>query len=190
MRARARRAILAGAVLLASCDGGAMRGTAVEPARVLPTFQFTRADGSRIRVGERSDGPTVVFFGYTHCPDVCPTTLADWKRVKSKLGAAAARVRFVFVSIDPERDTPGMAARYAAKFDPSFIGVSGDAATTAAIQASFMVGAAHHAMPDSSGYRVNHASHSFLVDEHGRLVAIYSYGSPWNALAADLERAL
>jgi len=131
-----------------------------------------------------------VFFGYTHCPDVCPTTLADWKRVKAQLGPTAARVRFVFVTVDPERDTPAVALRYARQFDSSFVGLSGDAPTTARVLELFGVAAAREAGTPASGYLVSHSSQQFLLDERGALVALYPFGTRWEALAADLDRLL
>ena len=190
-------AAVSGAMLLTACEQRAIHGTPVDPPIAIPVQEFTAADGAPVRLGEKSEGPTVVFFGYTHCPDVCPTTLSDWKRIRTKLGKDGARVRFVFVSVDPQRDTPEIAAKYAAGFHPSFIGVSGDSATTARVQAAFMVASSHHGspsgshtMPSTAKYEVMHSGQSFLLDAAGRLVAIYSFGNGRDALAADLERVL
>jgi protein SCO1/2 len=132
----------------------------------------------------------VLFFGYTHCPDVCPTTLADWKRVRAKLGDDAKRVRFVFVTVDPDRDTPAVAERYARMYDAAFEGVSGDAITTSRIMEAFGVAAAREPGTNATGYLVSHSSQVFLVDSHGKLVALYPFGTGWDALAADLGRLL
>jgi protein SCO1 len=190
-------AAVSGAMMLAACEQRAIHGTPVDPPITIPVLELTTANGTPVRLGARTEGPTVVFFGYTHCPDVCPTTLSDWKRIRTKLGEDGARVRFVFVSVDPQRDTPEIAAKYAAGFDPSFIGVSGDSATTARVQATFMVASSHHGspsgshtMPQAATYEVMHSGQSFLLDAEGRLVAIYSFGNGHDALAADLERVL
>ena len=132
----------------------------------------------------------LVFFGYTHCPDICPTTLADWKRAKAKLGSDGNRVRFLFVTVDPERDTPEVADRYAKQFDPSFIGVSGDSATTAGIMSAYGVRAVREPAPDSSTYTMGHSAYTFLVDSRGRIIAMYSMGMGWEILAADLKTLL
>uniref|UniRef100_UPI0037BF4333 SCO family protein n=1 Tax=Gemmatimonas sp. TaxID=1962908 RepID=UPI0037BF4333 len=134
--------------------------------------------------------PMVLFFGYTHCPDVCPTTLVDWKRVRATLGDDAKSVRFVFVTVDPDRDTPAVAERYARMYDPSFEGVSGDAITTSRMMDAFGVAAAREPGTNATGYLVSHSSQVFLVDSHGKLVALYPFGTGWDALAADLERLL
>jgi protein SCO1/2 len=107
-----RGALLAGAVLLTACDlFGGFKGMAVDPPRDMPAFVFTRTDGSTFSTAPEPGRPTVLFFGYTHCPDVCPTTLADWKRVRATLGDDATRVRFVFVTVYPDRATPAVAER-------------------------------------------------------------------------------
>lgn len=195
MRRSARRlvgALLVGAlpVALGACRGDAqLHGVMIDPPRALPTFEFTVPGGARWTTAAEAGRPMVVFFGYTHCPDVCPTTLADWKRAKQKLGRKADRVRFVFVTIDIERDTPAVSARYARQFDSTFVGVSGDSATTARIMGEFGVAAAREATSDPN-YFMSHSAQSFLVDDRGRLVAMYPFGIGWDALAADLETLL
>ncbi len=200
-------AALLSAILLGACDlAGGLRGTVVDPPRELAAFAFTRADGSAFSTAPEAGRPTVVLFGYTHCPDVCPTTLSDWKRVKQRLGADAARVRFLFVSVDRERDTPAISQAYASRFDSSFVGVTGDSATIERMQRAFGVASFHEhaamgaaspamsantAMPDSTtSYLVNHTTATFLLDEQGRLVSVHSPGSGWDALAFNLERLL
>ncbi len=186
-----RSMLIAGAALLTACDlFGGFKGMAVDPPRDMPTFVFTKADGSRFTTAPEPGRPMVLFFGYTHCPDVCPTTLADWKRVRAKLGDEASAVRFVFVTVDPDRDTPAVAERYARMYDAAFEGVSGDAITTSRIIEAFGVAAAREPGTNATGYLVSHSSQVFLVDSHGKLVALYPFGTGWDALAADLERLL
>ncbi|MBL0169639.1 MAG: SCO family protein [Gemmatimonadaceae bacterium] len=167
-----------------------LHGVMVDPPRAIASFDFTLPSGAVLHTAPEAGRPMVVFFGYTHCPDVCPTTLADWKRAKAKLGKDSARVRFVFVSVDPERDTPAVAARYAQQFDPSFMGVSGDSATTSRMMKEFGVAAAREASPDPQSYGVTHSGSSFLLDAQGRLMAMYPLGIGWEALAADLKSVL
>lgn len=183
--------LLAGAWMLAACDpAGGFKGTAIDPPRDMPAYTFTRADGSSFSTAPVAGRPTVLFFGYTHCPDVCPTTLADWKRVHTQLGDDARNVRFVFVSVDPDRDTPAIAERYARQYVHTFEGVSGDPITTSKMTEAFGVASAREAGTEASGYLVSHSSQVFLLDDRGRLVALYPFGSGWQALAADLERLL
>jgi protein SCO1 len=189
---------------LAACDP-ALQGQAIDPARDLPAYTFTRADGSAFDTGPDQGKLTVLFFGYTHCPDICPTTLANWKRVHAGLGADTAKVRFLFVSIDPDRDTPALADQYARGYHPSFIGVSGDAPTVSEMARSFGVavipaqepagaspvptgdsastGAHDHTAPALIG----HSSQTFLLNAQGQLIAVYSTDASWQALLSDLR---
>ncbi len=185
--ARAMAFAVTGAALFAACTGTPqLHGVMVDPPREVAAFTFTRASGATFTTAPESGRLTVLFFGYTHCPDVCPTTLSDWKRAKTKLGADAAAVRFVFVSVDPARDTPAIAERYATQFDAAFTGLSGDSATTAGILAAFGASAAREGIVDSTHYSVAHAAQTFLLDDRGRIVAMYPLGIGWEALAADL----
>lgn len=201
MRSLTRRAFaraasaLAFLVPFAAVLGGCERtpsfdGMAVDPPRAMPSFAFTLADSTTFTTAPAAGRPLVLFFGYTHCPDVCPTTLADWKRVQQKLGTRADSVRFVFVTVDPERDSPEVAQRYAKQYDRRFVGVSGDAPTTARIMEAFGVAAAKEEGSAASGYLVSHSSQVFLVNDAGQLVALYPFGTRWEALAADLGRLL
>ena len=182
---------LAAVVITTACSGEpTFRGIMVDPPREVAGFSFTLPSGERYDTGANGKQPTLFFFGYTHCPDVCPTTLVDWKRAKEKLGRDSDRVRFVFVTVDPSRDTPTLADRYAKRFDSTFVGVSGDSATTAKIMSAFGVTAAREAVVDSANYFVAHSAQAFLVDAKGRLVAMYSFGMGWEPLVHDLGELL
>ena len=190
---RISAALVALSVLTACTPAGPSRGVKLEPPRTVAAFTFRSATGAPISTAPGPGQVAVIFFGYTHCPDVCPTTLADWQRTKARLGAKASKVRFLFVSIDPERDTPEIAARYAARFDPSFIGLSGDDATTTAMLTAFGASAARDtATPTTTatGYLVSHSAQLFLVNDRGQLIAMYPFGLGWDALAGDLEDLL
>ena len=186
--------LLTGALLcLASaCSGETqLHGVMIDPPRALSAYEFTLPNGARVTTAPEKGRPMVLFFGYTHCPDVCPTTLADWKRAKQKLGRDGDRVRFLFVTIDPDRDTPVLSEKYAKQFDTSFVGVTGDSATTRRILADFGASAAREtAGATDSSYFMGHSAQAFLVDDKGRLVAMYPFGIGWDALAADLKSVL
>lgn len=176
---------------MAACSNApSFEGVAIDPPRDMPAFTFVAADSARVVLGPEAGRPMVLFFGYTNCPDVCPTTMADWTRVKTRLGADAARVRFVFVTVDPDRDTPAVARRYARQFDSTFVGVSGDPATTAAIMQAYGVAAGREELGSAAGYLVSHSSQVFLVNAAGQLVALYPFGTRWEALASDLAQVL
>jgi protein SCO1/2 len=181
--------IVALAAGLGACDRG-LEGMVIDPPKAMPTFTFTRVDGSSFSTAPTAGQYTVLFFGYTNCPDVCPTTMADFTRVKSTLGEAASRVRFVFISVDPDRDTPQVAADYARKFDPAFIGVSADPLTTVSILQAYGIAATPDVSSDHAAHLVSHSSQVHLLDDQGRLIALYPYGSPWKMLAHDLAQLL
>ncbi len=185
------RVLLAMVFAVSGCglDSG-LHGVAVKPPREMPTFEFMRADGSVYRTAADTVRPMVLFFGYTHCPDVCPTTLMDWKRVKQELGKDSSRVRFVFVTVDPQRDSREIVDTYAKQFDPSFIGLSGDSLTTVRIQEAFGVASIRDSTTSAAGYLMSHSSQVFLVDPRGRLVVLYAFGTGWDALLADLKQLL
>jgi protein SCO1 len=131
----------------------------------------------------------VMFFGYTRCPDVCPTTLAELKMVKEQLGKDGDRVQVLFVTVDPDRDTQELLARYVPAFDPSFIGLRGDAAATAKVAKDFRV--FYQKVPGSKpdNYTVDHTAGSYVFDPQGRLRLFVRHGSASN-LVSDLRTLL
>jgi len=183
-----------------------LNGQAVEPAKELPAFTVARHDGRPFSTGASGDSLTLLFFGYTHCPDVCPTTLADWKRVRGGLGDDAGHVRFVFISVDPARDTPALAQQYVAQFDSAFVGLAADSVLTRRMVDAYGVGVipgvAAPALPIAPGPRagahqhgdtsqlLGHSSQAFLLDRAGRLIALYAPGTNWTLLLADLQALL
>lgn len=175
-------------VVLAACADPALRGTAVDPPKVLPAMQLATAAGQAVSF--TGGKPTLVFFGYTKCPDVCPTTLADWSRIRQRLGERADDVQFVFVSVDPERDTLDIAQRYASTFDAAIIGVTPDSATSATLQRALGASSYRENTTSAAGYLVAHSAHTFLVDGSGKLVAFYSFGSGWDVMLHDVETLL
>ncbi|MGV3711205.1 MAG: SCO family protein [Gemmatimonas sp.] len=182
---------LAACSVLAACSREpAWRGTPVTPARMVPAMSFADSTGAERPLRPASARATMVFFGYTNCPDVCPTTMADWVRVKNVLGDKVDGVQFVFVSVDPARDTPAVSQRYAAQFDPTFIGLSGDAATTAAIQKAFGVASGKQPTLANGEYLVAHPAQTFLMDADGQVRVSYDFGAGWDVMAADLTTLL
>jgi protein SCO1/2 len=132
----------------------------------------------------------VVFFGYTQCPDVCPTTMAELARVKKALGADGQRVQGVFVTVDPERDTPEVLKAYLAAFDAGFIALRGSAEQTAAAAREFKVFYAKAPGKAAGSYTVDHTAGSYVFDAKGQLRLFERYGTPGDALAADLRQVL
>jgi protein SCO1/2 len=134
--------------------------------------------------------PSLVFFGYTNCPDVCPTTLADTMIWKQQLGVSDDQVRTIFVTVDPKRDTLDMMRTYLGSFDPKVIGLVGSEAETEKAKASF--GAqAELGEPDASGfYLVNHTASVFLIDGNGRFQSTIAYGEATDTAVAKVKRLI
>ncbi|MBI3149091.1 MAG: SCO family protein [Betaproteobacteria bacterium] len=132
----------------------------------------------------------VVFFGYTHCPDVCPTNLADLAGAMQLLGADADKVQVLFVTVDPERDQPEMLARYVTAFHPSFLALRGDPEATRKTATDFKV--FYEKVPGQTpeAYTVNHSTGSFVYDSRGKLRLYASHGMGAEAFASDLRQLL
>jgi protein SCO1/2 len=156
--------------------------------RELPDFKLQRADGSTLTKSDWNGHWTVAFFGYTNCPDVCPTTLATFKQVFAKLKAdgAADKVRFDFISVDPERDTPEQLAKYVGYFDKTFVAATGsDEELTRVTRA---LGLVYSREPTGNGdYAVDHSASAVLIDPSGREVGLFRPPFDASAIAADLK---
>ncbi|MGE5386343.1 MAG: SCO family protein [Betaproteobacteria bacterium] len=129
----------------------------------------------------------VLFFGYTTCPDVCPTTLARFAEVMKRLGEDAGKVQVLFVTLDPARDTPEKLATYLAWFNPGFVGLRGDAAATEAAAREFKVFYAKKDVGGGMGYVIDHTSGAYVYDPAGRLRLFVKDGTPVEAIVADLR---
>jgi protein SCO1/2 len=131
-----------------------------------------------------------VNFGYTQCPDVCPTTLADLASAVRKLGPDGSRVQVLFVTVDPKRDNAQLLKNYVGAFDPRFLGLRGDAAATAAATKEFRVFAAEREGKTAESYTVEHSAQTFAFDPEGRLRLVIAYGAAPEDIAADLRLLL
>ncbi|HHY49411.1 MAG TPA: SCO family protein [Alphaproteobacteria bacterium] len=134
--------------------------------------------------------PSLVFFGYTHCPDVCPTTLAETVAWKEQLGISDDALRTIFVTVDPERDTLPVLKDYLGSFDPDVIGLVGDTQQTEAAKASFGV-MSEKGEPDADGfYLVNHSANVLLIDRNGRFQSTIAYGEAADTAVAKIKRLM
>ena len=181
---------IACAALVIGCKPVAFHGTAYEPPAAAPVVVLDNAAGGKFDLADQHGSVVLLFFGYTHCPDICPTTLSDWKRVKSALGRSASKVRFVFVSVDPARDDPATLHAYVSRFDPDFIGATSDSSTLARIEKSFHVESTKEETGSASGYVVTHPSQTFVVDKNGNLRLLYSFGMKTSDVVADIRELL
>ncbi len=148
------------------------------------------ADGKERTLADFKGKVSVVFFGYTQCPDVCPTTMAELAAIKRAMGADGERVQGIFVTIDPERDTPEVLKAYLAAFDPSFVALRGSAEQTAEAAREFKVFFAKVAGKTPGSYTMDHTAGSYIIDPQGRLRLFERYGAPAEDLQSDLKQLL
>jgi protein SCO1 len=154
-----------------------------------PDFHLSDVNGKARSLADFRDKVVLVFFGYTHCPEVCPTTLADLAQVMRRLGPDAKNVQVIFVTLDPERDTPQVLAKFVPYFDPSFIGLHGDAQATAQAAQSFGVSYRKHIEKDGN-YTIDHTDSTYLVGRGGKPLWMSRYGERADFLVADIRRLL
>ena len=179
------------AVLIAGCgaSGPKFRNSDVTGADWGRELSLTDHTGKPRTLADFPGKVVVVFFGYLHCPDVCPTTLADLKSVVDQLGEDGKRVQVLFVTVDPERDTRELLAQYVSAFHPDFLGLYGDLTQTARTAKEFKVFFQKVAGSRPDNYSVDHTAGSYIFDTKGRLRLFVSHGQE-HALAADIRTLL
>jgi protein SCO1/2 len=164
-------------------------GSKLDPPNPLPDFELMTTGGRPFQLRENAGDLTLIFFGYTACPDVCPLTLAAVKQALA--GLEPGRVRVVMITVDPERDTPEILSRYLAAFDPGYVGLTGPPAQIEAAKAAFGVFAEKETVADSAApYLISHTARLFVVDGQGQLSLIYSVDFDPTDLARDLNQLL
>ena len=175
--------------MLAACgaDAPKFRSTDITGADFGKALSLTAPDGKPRTLADFRGKAVVIFFGYTHCPDICPTTLADMAGVMKKLGADAARVQVLFVTLDPERDTPDVLAQYVPAFDPGFLGLRGDDAETQRAAKEFKIFYEKRPGKAPGAYTVDHSAQSYVIDPQGRLRLFVRNDRIAQDLAEDLR---
>lgn len=171
-------------------DVSTYTGTTYEPPVELDDFVMAASTGVDMNLSDFRGQYILLFFGFTHCPDVCPTTLAIFRQVKALLGDDSSQVTFLFISVDSPRDTPDVIAAYLRNFDPDFIGMSGNDETLQAIAPSF--GLFYERNDDESqiNYSVDHTGRSYLIDREGRLRISYAYGTEAEIIANGIRELM
>lgn len=189
---RVAGALLCAGWALAGCDRIAgvktpFKGIDVTGAPMGRELKLTDHNGTPRSLADFRGKVVVVTFGYTQCPDVCPTTLADLSSAVKKLGADASRVQVLFVTIDPKRDTPELLKQYVPAFDPGFLGLYGDEAATRKATSEFKVYAQERAGKTAQTYTMDHTAQTFAFDREGRLRLVFGYGVAPDALVSDFR---
>ncbi len=165
---------------------GGMRNVAA-PAAIGGPFQLTDQNGQTVTEKDLRGRPTLIFFGYTHCPDVCPTSLFEMSEVLRAMGKDADRVNAYFISVDPQRDTAAVMKDYLASFDPHLRGLTGDPQAVAKVLTSYRVYAKKIPLKDDD-YTMDHTALIYLMDRDGHFVAPFNLKQTPEAAAADLRR--
>jgi protein SCO1/2 len=171
---------------------GEFRGTTYgEPYPTAGDFELTRSDGSLFRLSETRGNVVLLFFGYTSCPDVCPTTLAELNQSLEDLGMdQAGDVKVIFVTVDPERDDPARVQDYVNHFNPDFIGLSGAESVLAPVWNQFGIFREIVEGESAAGYLVNHTARVTMLDRSGNLRVSFGFDTPVEDIVHDLNLIL
>jgi protein SCO1/2 len=162
------------------------RGSLIDPPVRAADFVLTAQDDHPFRLSDQAGQVVVIFFGYTSCPDVCPTTMMDFKRIRAQLESDAERVRFVFITVDPERDTVEKQKTYISAFDPSFIGLTGTMTELENVWKNYGVFRYKRA-GTSDNYLMDHTARIYVVDARGNLRVTFAPGMSVAQMAADIQ---
>jgi protein SCO1/2 len=179
--------LVVGLVVMLWALGGLRNGPA--PAAIGGPFQLTDQSGQAVTEKNLQGRPTLIFFGFTHCPDVCPTSLFEISEVLRSMGTDADRVNAYFISIDPERDTSAAIKDYLSSFDPHLKGLTGDPGAVAKTISEFRVYAKKVPLKDGD-YTMDHTTLTYLMDRQGRFVSPFNLNRKPEEAAADLKRYL
>ncbi|MEO7851575.1 MAG: SCO family protein [Rubrivivax sp.] len=189
--------IIVASLALAGCDRlsgfgdkPAFKAVDITGAQYANALNLRDADGRERSLADFKGKVTLVFFGYTQCPDVCPTTLAELAAVKQALGSDGNRVQGVFVTVDPKRDTAQVLKAYVGSFDPSFVALRGDEPQTEAVAKNFKVFYALVPGKTEGSYTVDHTAGTFVFDGSGRVRLFVRYGTGAEALSHDIKLLL
>ncbi len=164
------------------------RGTAYDsPFPIAPNFILTDAKGQPFSLNENEGKITLLFFGYTYCPDICPTTLSELKLTMEKLGDNAVNARVVFISVDPGRDTSEHMQKYVERLNPSFIGLSGTEEELEPIWNQYGIFREVVERTSETNYIINHTARVFLIDAKGNLRLSFGFQTPPEDIAHDIE---
>jgi protein SCO1/2 len=180
-------AVAAPAVL----ESNQFAGGELEPPQPATDFTLQASDGSEFRLSQQRGKVVLLSFGYTFCPDVCPTTLVELSQVRSRLGDAAKRVRIAFITLDPERDTPERLRLYATAFDPSFVGLTGSEEQLARVRQAYGVIAEKQVVSGTAAaYLIAHSAYTYVIDPEGQLRLLFPFGLSVEEMADDILQLL
>ncbi len=166
------------------------RGTLIDPPLPMADFQLTDHNGNAFRLSETKGNLVLLFFGYTYCPDVCPITLAEFKQIRESLGKQADKVRFIFITVDPQRDSPQVLAKHLRNFDPNIIGLTGEEEELATVWKQFGAYREIRLQEGSENYLVDHTARIYVLDANQSLILTYPYDIGAKNLLEDVRHLL
>lgn len=186
--------LLVGVVVVWSAINGrlpfgapAFHGTVIQSPEVVADFTLTSSAGEQLSLSDLRGKVVLLYFGYTFCPDACPTTLNELKKVPPALGDRADEVQVVMVTVDPQRDTPEVLREYLSYFNPSFLGLTGTEEEVLAAATPLGIYFSAHEGSATSGYLVDHTTSVLAIDKDGYLRLLYSFETPGEDIAADMR---
>ncbi len=179
--------------LLAGCEPAKPTFNAVDITGIAgygDDFRLTDHTGKPRTMADFRGKAVAIFFGFTQCPDVCPTTLSEMKQAMQLIGKDSDKLQVLFITIDPKRDTPTLLSQYVPSFNPSFLGLYGDAAATAKVAKDFKI--IYREVPGKTpdSYSMDHSAGTLVFDPQGRLRLFMNYGLTADKIAADIKRLL
>ena len=166
------------------------QGSLIDPPVTVADFELSDQHGGRFRLSEHRGQVVLIFFGYTFCPDVCPVTISEFRQVKRLLGDKAADVRFVYITVDPERDTRQRMKAYLDNFDPSFIGLTGSFEELEEVWKQYGVFRQVQESGSAGGYLIDHTARIYAIDASGRLKLTFPFGMEVEKIARDVRQML
>jgi protein SCO1/2 len=162
----------------------------LDAPQAVKNFTLTNTEGERVELAALRGKYVLLFFGYSYCPDVCPTTLADLSRAVKVLGKDAEQVQVLMITVDPERDTPERLGHYLSAFNPSFMGLTGTPEEISAVATGFGIFHEKHEGSAATGYLVDHTATVSVIDPDGYLRMLFSFDASGEEIAADLQTLL
>lgn len=166
------------------------QGILIDPPATAADFELNDQNGIPFRLSEQDGKVVLIFFGYSNCPDVCPITLSEFKQIKAQLGEEAEQARFVYITVDPERDTPERLKVYLANFDPSFIGLTGDREDLQPIWEAYGVYQERREVSSAAGYLVDHTARIYAIDKQGNWRLNYPFGMEVSKISKDVAHLI
>ena len=167
-----------------------LRGSVIDPPIPAADFTLTTMNHEQLSLSDLRGNIVLLFFGFTSCPDVCPTTMAEMKEIYSRLGDKADNVKFLFITVDPDKDTPEQLEYYVGVFNPNFIGLTGSIETLEKVWKDYFVYREIRQEGSSGAYTVDHTARVYLVDGQGYLRLTYAFGTPVDDFVEDLRHLL